>query len=68
MEFSINELKNLLELINENKEELKFKIQNIFTWIRSKINDREELLLEVDKIFENIFVKENEIQEIDKLS
>ena len=37
---SINELKILYEKINENKEELKLKIQKIFTKIRNILNDR----------------------------
>ena len=47
---SINELKILYEKINENKEELKLKIQNIFTKIRNILNEREdELLLDIDR-------------------
>ena len=42
---SINELKKIYESINENKENLKIKIQKIFTKIRNSLNDREEKLL-----------------------
>ena len=50
LENSINELKQFVININEKKEELKFKIQKIFTQIRNSLNNREdELLLEVDK-------------------
>ena len=45
LEQSINELKNIFEKINENKEEMKLKIQNIFTKIRNAVNNREEQLL-----------------------
>ena len=46
--------------MNKNKEELKLNIQKIFTKIRSEINNREDqLLIEVDQKFENIFYKEN---------
>ena len=43
-------------LINEEKEELKLKIQKIFTKIRNVINEREEkLLIEVDNQFNEIY-------------
>ena len=42
---NIHELKNIFEKINENKEELKLKIQNIFTNIRNERNNREDELL-----------------------
>ena len=59
IEQTINELKNMLEIINKNKEELKTKIQVMFTKIRNEINKREnELLLEVDKEFEELFFDE----------
>ncbi len=67
-EQSINELKIVFEKINDKKEELKLKIQKIFTNIRSKLNEREDqLLLEVDKQFDNIFIKEDIIKNTDKL-
>ena len=40
----MNDLKILIEKINENKEELKMKIQKIFTKIRSVLNEKEELI------------------------
>ena len=65
---SLDKLKNIFEKINNNKENLKLKIQKIFTKIRNAINDREdELLLEVDKNFDNIFFKEDLINEGEKL-
>ena len=49
LEQSINELKSLFKTINESKEELKLKIQKIFTKKRNRLNEREGyLLLEVD--------------------
>ena len=39
---SINELKELFEKMNENKENLKIKIQKIFTKIRNELNNKEE--------------------------
>ena len=48
----INNLKEILEEINKEKEDLKLKIQQIFTKIRNKINNREdELMIEIDKIY-----------------
>ena len=37
---SINKLKTIYEKINEDKEELKIKIQKIFTKIRNELNNR----------------------------
>ena len=63
---AINELKDMFEKIKENKDELKVKIQNIFTEIRDKINEREDMiLLEVDQIYDNTYIRDNTIKEID---
>jgi hypothetical protein len=68
MEQLIKKIKIMAEKVNENKEGLKQKIQKIFTKIRNILNEREdELLLEVDKKFENIFYNENIIQKYEKL-
>ena len=65
---SINNLKKLFININKNKEELKVKIQNIFTKIRSAINEREEkLLLEVDNEYSKYFINEEFISKNEKL-
>ena len=65
---SINQLKNLFTKINENKEELKLKMQKLFTKIRNAINDREdELLLEIDKKFEEYYFNESIIKDAEKL-
>ena len=54
--------------MNKNKEDLKLSIQQIFTKIRSEINNREDqLLIEVEQKFENIFCKEDIIKESEKL-
>ena len=67
-EQSINELKNIFEKINKNKEDLKIQIQKLFTKIRNKINEREdELLSEVDTQFESLYFKEDIIKESEKL-
>ena len=52
----INDLKKSMEEIDKNKEEIKEEIQKIFTKIRTELNNREdELLIEVDQIFEKKF-------------
>ena len=59
-EKNLNELKNLYEKIIANKEELKIKIQNIFTKIRNSLNEKEnKLLLEVDEKYNEIFLKDD---------
>ena len=64
----INELKNIFEKINENKENLKLKIQKIFTKIRNEINNREdELLNEIDKLYDENYFKEDIIKSGEKL-
>ena len=68
LENSIKELNIIFEKIKKNKEDLKIKIQKLFTKIRNTLNDREdELLLEVDKIFDNIYCNEDIIKESEKL-
>ena len=68
LENSINQLKTIFEKINKSKEELKMKIQNIFTKLRNSLNDREdELLSEVDKIYDISFFNEDIIKQSEKL-
>ena len=56
----VNDLKKIIEEIDVNKEKVKKEIQDIFTKIRSELNNREDQLLnEVDNIFENKFNIEN---------
>ena len=56
----VNELKKIIEEIDVNKEKVKKEIQEIFTKIRSELNNREDQLLnEVDNIFESKFNIEN---------
>ena len=65
---SIDELKKIYEKINKNKDNLKLDIQKIFTQIRNVINEREdEILLEVDKKYDELFFKEEFIKESEKL-
>ena len=64
----INKLKKQFEKINENKEKLKLNIQKIFTKIRNILNDREdELILKVEEEYDNIFLKEKNMKEYEKL-
>ena len=69
---NINEIKNkikiIYEKINKEKEELKLKIQKLFTNIRNEINNREDqLLIEAENIYSNKYFKEEFINDIEKL-
>ena len=68
LENSIKEIKIIFEKMNKNKEELKLKIQKIFTKIRNTLNEREdELLLEVDNQFNELYINEQLIRDTEKL-
>ena len=68
IEQSMNDTKKIIDLLKYNKESLKTKIQKIFTKIRNEINKREDkLLLKVDQLYEQIFLKKDKIKEIEKL-
>ena len=59
----INELKKIFQKIEKDKENLKLEIQNIFTKLRNAINNREdELLIEIDNIFNNNYFNEDIIK------
>ena len=63
----INNLKEILEEINKEKEDLKLKIQQIFTKIRNTINNREdELMIEIDKIYKEAYFNEDLIKDNEK--
>ena len=65
---SIDNLKILFEKIDKDKEELKLNIQNIFTKIRNELNNREdELLAEVDKLYNEICCDVNILKQSEKL-
>ena len=67
-EDSIKDLKNLIDKISKNKEELKMNIQKIFTKIRNALNDKEDkILMEVDKKYDEIFIKEDITKNFEKL-
>ena len=68
LEQKINELKPIFEQINISKEELKTNIQKVFTKLRNELNNREdELLLEVDNKFNELYFNEDIIKDCDKL-
>ena len=65
---SIDNLKIVYDKILKNKEELQINIQKFFTKIRNEINNREdELLLEIDKKFKEIYFDEKILKQIEKL-
>ena len=65
---SIDKLKVTFEKINKNKEELKLEIQKTFTKIRNELNNREDdLLLEVDKQFNDLYFDDNILKQCEKL-
>ncbi len=56
MDDSISKLKEIIDKINELKDNLKIKIKKVFTNIRNALNEREDILLvEVEKKFEVFF-------------
>ena len=67
IENSIFKIKEIIEKMNKKKEEMKIKIQKIFTKLRTALNDREdELLFKVDDKYDNIFKNIN-IKELERL-
>ena len=65
---NMNELKDIIQKNEKNKEDLKLYIQNIFTKMRNNLNDREdELLLEIDKVFNDKYLCEDLIKKAEKL-
>ena len=68
LEESINKLKLIYNKIDEDKEKIKLQIAKIFTKIRNVLNEREdELLKEVDKQYEKIYLDEKIIKASEKL-
>ena len=65
---SAKELKNLFDKFEDKKEEIKQKIQNVFTKMRCALNEREdELLQEIDNKYDYILGKDDIIKESEKL-
>ena len=68
VEPNIKDLKDISEKINESKEQLKAKIQKIFTKLRNELNNREDKLYEeIDKKYNELFFCEDLIKESEKL-
>ena len=66
--FSFIFSKIVFDNINKNKEELKLTIQKFFTKIRNELNNREDqLLLEVESMFETKYINEDNLKEYHKL-
>ena len=60
---SLEALKKIFLTIEKDKEDLKLKIQNIFTKIRNAINDREDaLLIEIDNLYNTKYFNEDIIK------
>ena len=65
IENSIKELKSIFDIINKEKDEIKIKIQTIFTKIRTELNNREEqLLMQIDEKYDDLFFKEELIKQV----
>ena len=65
---SLKKMKEINEEIIKSKEEIKLKISKIFTKIRNLLNEREDqLLLELDNIYDNSFFKEELIKKGEKI-
>ena len=65
---SINKLKKIYEDINQEKEQLKLKVQKLFTKIRNELNNKEDQLLSnIDDLFEKNFIKEEIMKNSEKL-
>ena len=65
---SINKLKEIYEQRNNNKDDLKLKIQGIFIKLSSALNEKEDrLLLDIDEGYNNIYFKEDLIKINEKL-
>ena len=65
---NMEKIKKLFQKSEKDKEDSKLKVQNIFTIIRNKINEREEeLLSEIDNIYNNKYFNGIIIKTIEKL-
>ena len=68
IEPTIKELKDIYEKINESKDKLKGEIQNIFTKLRTELNNREDKLhKEIDAKYNEIYFNEELIKVSEKL-
>ena len=64
----MNKLKEIFEKIEKDKDDLKLKVQNIFTKIRTILNEREDQLLkEIDNLYNDKYFNEDIIKKGEKL-
>ena len=64
----MNELKETCEKIEKDQDEFKLKIQNIFTKIRTTLNEREDKLIEeIDNLYKAKYFDEDIIKNLEKL-
>ena len=67
-EEDMNKLKEIFEKKEKDKDDLKLKVQNIFTKIRTTLNDREDKLLkEIDIFYQDKYFNEDIIKKGEKL-
>ena len=67
-EQSIIGLKQVFDEIQKDKDNLKIEIQNLFTKIRNKLNEKEEQLFsEIDKQYDNYIFNENVFKKSEKI-
>ena len=65
---SINQIKLIFEKLENDKEKLKLDIQNVFTKLRNELNNKEdEILLQIDNNYEQVFLNKDIIKESEKL-
>ena len=65
---SIKQIKMTIEKVEDDKEKLKKEIQSMFTKLRNLINNKEdEILLQIDNKYEEIFFDKDYIHETEKL-
>ena len=65
---NMKKLKDIFIKIENDKDEVKLKVQKIFTKIRNTINEREDqLLLDIDNLYNSIYIDADIIKKADKL-
>ena len=65
---SIKQIKIVIEKIEDDKEKLKKEIQSMFTKLRNLLNNKEdEILLQIDNKYEELFFDKNYFHETEKL-
>ena len=65
---SIKQIKMTIEKVEDDKEKLKKEIQSMFTKLRNLLNNKEdEILLQIDNKYEEIFFDKDYIHETEKL-